>query len=108
VIRKRLSIKSIKELFRGVSIKTVLFLISLFSIIAIAVLVRILPLEWGFHLSEFDPYFHYQVTEYVVENGYSSWFNWRNYQSWFPWGRDIPASSFPGLPFTAAFTYHIA
>lgn len=107
VIRKRFSIKSIKELFRGVSVTTVLFLISLFSITAIAVLVRILPLEWGFHLSEFDPYFHYQVTEYVAENGYSSWFNWRNYQSWFPWGRDISSSSFPGLPFTAAFAYHM-
>jgi len=107
-IRKRFGIKSIKEFFGGVSRATVLLLISFVSITTIAVLVRILPLNWGFHLSEFDPYFHYQVTEHIVDNGYSSWFNWRNYQSWFPWGRDIAATSFPGLPFTAAFTYHMA
>ncbi len=107
-IRKRFGIKSIKESFGGVSKATVFLFISIVSIIAIAILVRILPLNWGFHLSEFDPYFHYQVTEHIVDNGYSSWFNWLNYQSWFPWGRDIAATSFPGLPFTAAFTYHMA
>jgi len=75
----------------------------------IAFTVRILPLRWGAYLSEFDPYYHYRVTEYVANN-WNLWFTkafweWHDYQSWWPGGRDIWGTTPPGLPFTAAITY---
>jgi len=78
--------------------------------LVMAVLIRILPLNWGFTLSEFDPYFQYDITKYVVEKGYLAWFDtpkteWIKY--WYPWGRNIATTSFPGVPFTAAMLYHI-
>jgi dolichyl-diphosphooligosaccharide--protein glycosyltransferase len=74
----------------------------LFTVLIIAILVRLMPLRWGFYLSEFDPFFQYRVADYVVKNGFAAWFNWHDDMSWYPWGRDIPKSSFSGLPFTAA------
>ena len=81
----------------------------------IAFTVRMLPLKWeiqtgSLHLSEFDPYFQYRFTEYVVKHGYLSWVwpePWIDYQRWYPQGINIAKAGFPGLPFTAAFLYQI-
>jgi dolichyl-diphosphooligosaccharide--protein glycosyltransferase len=75
---------------------------SLTFVVLIAILVRVMPINWGFFLSEFDPYFHYDVTNYIVTHGYQSWYSWHVDESWFPFGRDIWLTSFPGLPFSAA------
>jgi len=77
-------------------------------IVAIAVLLRVLPMAWGFTLSEFDPFFQYEVTQYVVDNGFGSWMRWHTDREWYPYGRDIGYTSFPGLPFTGAAVYHLA
>ncbi len=78
-------------------------------IASIAFLVRILPLQWGAYLSEFDPYYHYRITEYVAQN-WQSWFTesfweWHDYKSWWPGGRDIWGTTPPGLPFSGAIVY---
>jgi dolichyl-diphosphooligosaccharide--protein glycosyltransferase len=88
--------------------KAQVFLFGAFlCVLVIAVLLRIMPLRWGFFLSEFDPYFQYRITEYVVKNGYAAWFNWHDNMSWYPFGRDVYTSAFPALGFTAAalFTF---
>lgn len=77
----------------------------LLFIIIITAAIRFLPYSWGYQLSEFDPYFHYDVTEYVVENGFSAWFNWHHSGAWYPQGRDIWKTSYPGLPFSSAIIY---
>jgi len=76
-------------------------------ILIVAALLRIMPLRWGFFLSEFDPYFQYRITDYVVKNGYAAWFRWHDDMSWYPFGRDVYTSAFPALGFTAAglFTF---
>jgi len=76
-------------------------------ILSVATLLRILPLRWGFFLSEFDPYFQYRIADYVVKNGYAAWFRWHDNMSWYPYGRDVYMSAFPALGFTAAsfFTF---
>jgi len=85
--------------------------VALFSaflcILTVAALLRIMPLRWGFFLSEFDPYFQYRITDYVVKNGYAAWFRWHDDMSWYPFGRDVYTSAFPALGFTAAglFTF---
>jgi dolichyl-diphosphooligosaccharide--protein glycosyltransferase len=74
----------------------------------VAALIRILPLQYGAYLTAFDPLFQYRATEYVVENGYAAWWTWHDDLSWYPMGRNIAASAYPGIPFTAAFLYGIA
>ena len=82
--------------------------ISILATIAIvAALLRILPLQYGAYLTAFDPLFQYRATQYVVENGFASWWNWHDALSWYPMGRNISNSAYPGIPFTAALLYHI-
>ena len=72
------------------------------SIICVATLLRLLPLRWGFFLSEFDPFFQYRIADFVAKNGYAAWFTWHDNMSWYPYGRDVYMSAFPALGFTAA------
>ena len=72
---------------------------------AIAFMARSLPLEYGFYLNEFDPWFNYRATQFLVENGYDAYFNWHDNMSWYPDGRDIPKTSQTGLHITAAVLY---
>ena len=41
-------------------------------------LIRSQPIEYGFELNEFDPFFNYRATEYMVENGLSEYFEWHD------------------------------
>jgi len=80
----------------------------LILILALAFTIRLLPLRWGYYLSEFDPYFQFRITDHIVQNGVLSYATWTNDpMSWWPWGRDVPHTSFPTLGLTAAFFYSI-
>jgi dolichyl-diphosphooligosaccharide--protein glycosyltransferase len=79
----------------------------LLLILFLAFAVRLLPMRWGFYISEFDPHWHYRLGKHMVENGFFAWTSWRDYMSWYPWGRNVARSSFPGLSFTAAFFYSV-
>ena len=35
-------------------------------------------------LNEFDPYFNYRATEFLVENGLEEYYEWHDYMSWYP------------------------
>ncbi|MEE8570552.1 MAG: STT3 domain-containing protein, partial [Candidatus Bathyarchaeia archaeon] len=98
-------VPTLNRIFRKVPKETLILTLCLALIVGIAVAVRVLPYNWGYQLSEFDPYFHYDVTEYVVKNGFSSWFDWHTDRAWYPTGRDIGLTSFPGLPFSSAILY---
>ena len=52
-------------------------------------LIRSQPIEYGFELNEFDPFFNFRATEYIVENGLSEYFEWHDDKSWYPDGRNI-------------------
>jgi len=121
ILKKEVIINAVKKLEKlsalrfKISYETALTTSILIIIFFIAFTVRILPLKWeiqtgGLHLSEFDPYFQYRFTEYIVKNGYLSWVwpePWIDTQRWYPQGINIPKVAFPGLPLTAAFFYQI-
>lgn len=88
---------------------------ALILILFIAFTIRIFPMRWeietgSMHLSEFDPYYQYSLTKYMVENGLISPYwpppGWRDYQRWYPDGINM-ARSFPALPMTAASLYMV-
>jgi len=56
----------------------------LLLILFIAFTVRLLPIRWGFNLSEFDPHVQYRQTKYMVENGFFAWASWRDPMRWYP------------------------
>ena len=79
----------------------------LFLILLLAFSVRLLPIRWGIFLSEFDPYFQYHVTRYMVNNGVIAWLNWHDNMRWYPYGHDVAKHSYPGLPLTAFALYKV-
>jgi len=74
---------------------------------SVSFLLRSQPAEFGFELNEFDPFFNYRATQYIVDNGISAYFDWNDSLSWYPIGRDVSATSQVMLHLTAASTYWI-
>jgi dolichyl-diphosphooligosaccharide--protein glycosyltransferase len=94
-------------------------------------LIRSQPADYGNELMEFDPFFNFRATEYIVENGFSEYFEWHDDKSWYlplnvenigmnsacddcedktktpEGGRDVSATSQIMLHTTAAITYQI-
>ncbi len=70
-----------------------------------SMLIRSQPAEFGFELNEFDPFYNYRATQYMVENGIVQYYEWHDDLSWHPTGRDISDTSQVMLHLTAAATY---
>ena len=70
-------------------------------------LIRFQPAEFGYELNEFDPFFNFRATEYIVENGLVAYFDWHDDLSWHPNGRDVSATSQVMLHITTASLYQI-
>jgi dolichyl-diphosphooligosaccharide--protein glycosyltransferase len=74
---------------------------------SIAMIMRSYPSKYGFYLNEFDPYFDYRATKFIIDNGLDAYWKWHDAMSWYPEGRDIAATSQSGLHVTAAVAYSI-
>jgi len=88
---------------------------------SLSFVIRSQPADYGYELMEFDPFFNFRATEYIVENGFSDYFNWHDDKTWYlPLdttgigqpitgisGRDVSATSQVMLHSTAAITYQI-
>ena len=59
-------------------------------------------------IHEFDPWFNYRATRYLVDNGAYEFWNWFDPLSWYPYGRNIGSTTFPGLMFTSAALHWIS
>ena len=74
---------------------------------SISFLVRSQAADYGWELNEFDPFFNYRATQYIVDNGINAYFQWDDNLSWYPHGRDVSQTSQVVLHITAAVTYWI-
>jgi dolichyl-diphosphooligosaccharide--protein glycosyltransferase len=70
-------------------------------------LIRSQSIDYGFELNEFDPFFNFRATEFIVENGLYEYFDWNDSLSWYPEGRNVSATSQVMLHITSAVTYQI-
>ncbi len=84
-------------------------------ILFVAFIVRILPLRWEnlsggtSLLNEFDPYYQFSITQYMVNHGLISPFyptHWINNQLWYPFGLDM-STALPSIPITGAVVYDV-
>jgi dolichyl-diphosphooligosaccharide--protein glycosyltransferase len=69
-------------------------------------LIRSQGAEYGNELNEFDPFFNFRATEYLVENGISAYYSWHDEKSWYPEGRNI-SNSQTMQHITAGFSYKL-
>jgi len=74
---------------------------------SLSFLIRSQPAEYGYELMEFDPFFNFRATEYIVENGFAEYFTWNDDKSWYPHGRNVSSNSQVMLHTTAAISYQI-
>jgi dolichyl-diphosphooligosaccharide--protein glycosyltransferase len=74
---------------------------------SVSFLVRSQAADYGWELNEFDPFFNYRATQYMVDNGINAYFQWNDDLSWYPHGRDVSATSQVVLHMTTAITYWI-
>jgi len=75
--------------------------------VSISMLIRSTPLIYGFELFEFDPFFNFRATEYILENGYDAYFQWIDEKSWHPFGRDVSENSQVTLHISASIFYQL-
>lgn len=59
-------------------------------------------------IHEFDPYFNFRSTKYLVYEGIYDFLNWFDSASWYPLGRIVGGTIYPGLMVTAAVVYWIS
>ncbi|MEM3403636.1 MAG: STT3 domain-containing protein [Nitrososphaeria archaeon] len=92
-------------------------MILIYAIVIIFVLstgTRLFSGKYGFYINEFDPYFQYLSTDYIVKSfdqkgfgGLFDYFNWIDLMAWYPEGRNVAATSFSGLHYIGALSYII-
>ena len=74
---------------------------------SLSFIIRMQPAEHGFELDEFDPFFNYRATQFMVENGLPAYLEWNDDLSWHPYGRDVSATSQVMLHTTGAVFYQV-
>ncbi|XP_005095974.1 dolichyl-diphosphooligosaccharide--protein glycosyltransferase subunit STT3B [Aplysia californica] len=52
-------------------------------------------------IHEFDPWFNYRATHYMVQNGFYNFLNWFDDRAWYPLGRIVGGTVYPGLMVTS-------
>ena len=75
--------------------------------VSISMSIRSAPLQYGSELFEFDPFYNFRATEYLVNNGSEAYFEWFDEKSWHPFGRNVSESSQVVLHFATAILYQI-
>ncbi|KAL7024406.1 hypothetical protein ACKWTF_013022 [Chironomus riparius] len=52
-------------------------------------------------IHEFDPWFNYRATAYMVQHGFYQFLNWFDERAWYPLGRIVGGTVYPGLMITS-------
>jgi dolichyl-diphosphooligosaccharide--protein glycosyltransferase len=89
-----------------ISLGSVISVVALLITVGIAYLIRLMPaIGFDVLVREFDCWYQYQNTVYVLQHGFAAWFSWIDMGVWVPFGRNVPVSTYPGVPFTCALMY---
>ncbi|KAL3825189.1 hypothetical protein ACJIZ3_021218 [Penstemon smallii] len=82
------------------------FILLLIGVLAFSIrLFSVIKYESVIH--EFDPYFNYRVTQFLIKNGVYDFWNWFDDRTWYPLGRVIGGTVYPGLTLTAGALWRI-
>ncbi|KAI0196204.1 putative oligosaccharyltransferase [Xylaria flabelliformis] len=96
------------SLGRNQSTKTLLKVIILALIAAAAVASRLFSvIRFESIIHEFDPWFNFRATKYLVANGFYQFWDWFDDRTWHPLGRVTGGTLYPGLMVTSGVIYHL-
>ncbi|GAB7328450.1 hypothetical protein MBLNU13_g00411t1 [Cladosporium sp. NU13] len=82
-------------------------LIILCTIAAAAVASRLFSvIRFESIIHEFDPWFNFRATKYLVQHGFANFWDWFDDRTWHPLGRVTGGTLYPGLMVTSGAIYH--
>jgi dolichyl-diphosphooligosaccharide--protein glycosyltransferase len=58
-------------------------------------------------IHEFDPWFNYRATAYMVEHDFYKFLNWFDDRAWYPLGRIVGGTVYPGLMITSGSIHYV-
>lgn len=94
----------------GVKLETIRLLLQVIIFISIAGasissrLFSVIRFESIIH--EFDPWFNFRATKYLVTHSYYEFLNWFDDRTWYPLGRVTGGTLYPGLMVTSGVIWH--
>ena len=92
----------IASLLNQVGVKTLLVFTSLSFIWLTGFMSRLFSvIRYESIIHEFDPWFNYRATHYMVTNGFYNFLNWFDESAWYPLGRIVGGTVYPGLMVTS-------
>ncbi|RYO74706.1 hypothetical protein DL764_010763 [Monosporascus ibericus] len=98
----------VASLGKNQSTKTLLRVIILCLIAGAAVASRLFSvIRFESIIHEFDPWFNFRATKYLVANGFYSFWDWFDDRTWHPLGRVTGGTLYPGLMVTSGVIYHL-
>ncbi|CAN3363017.1 dolichyl-diphosphooligosaccharide--protein glycosyltransferase subunit Stt3p [Diutina catenulata] len=95
----------------GVSVETIRLLLRVIIFISIAGaaissrLFSVIRFESIIH--EFDPWFNFRATKYLVTHSFYDFLNWFDDRTWYPLGRVTGGTLYPGLMVTSGAIWHV-
>ncbi|RKF82341.1 Dolichyl-diphosphooligosaccharide--protein glycosyltransferase subunit stt3 [Golovinomyces cichoracearum] len=94
--------------YTGKNIRGILRLVILCLVAGAAISSRLFSvIRFESIIHEFDPWFNFRATKYLVENGFYSFWDWFDDRTWHPLGRVTGGTLYPGLMVTSGVIYHI-
>ncbi|KAG5990576.1 oligosaccharyl transferase stt3 subunit [Claviceps spartinae] len=93
--------------FNSESTRTLLRVIILCFIAGAAISSRLFSvIRFESIIHEFDPWFNFRATKYLVANGFYKFWDWFDDRTWHPLGRVTGGTLYPGLMVTSGAIYH--
>ncbi|KAI0136293.1 oligosaccharyl transferase STT3 subunit [Xylariales sp. AK1849] len=100
-------LEALADLGKNKSTKTILRVLILFFIAGAAVASRLFSvIRFESIIHEFDPWFNFRATKYLVANGFYDFWDWFDDRTWHPLGRVTGGTLYPGLMVTSGAIYH--
>ncbi|KAL6919215.1 hypothetical protein ACHAP8_003050 [Fusarium lateritium] len=94
-------------LLTGTNTRTLLRVLILFFIAGAAISSRLFSvIRFESIIHEFDPWFNFRATKYLVANGFYNFWDWFDDRTWHPLGRVTGGTLYPGLMVTSGVIYH--
>ncbi|KAL7791001.1 glycosyltransferase family 66 protein [Trichoderma ceciliae] len=89
------------------STRTLLRVVILCFIAAAAISSRLFSvIRFESIIHEFDPWFNFRATKYLIANGFHKFWDWFDDRTWHPLGRVTGGTLYPGLMVTSGVIYH--
>lgn len=89
-------------------VQSLLTLLIFFAIFGAAVSSRLFSvIRFESIIHEFDPWFNFRATKYLVSHSFYEFLNWFDDRTWYPLGRVTGGTLYPGLMTTSAAVWHM-